>query len=386
MNIEIPFELVVDQRRLEEIMASMSHHPRYAIDTEFDQRSSYFANLALVQIGWPDFVALVDPLRVEMHSLAPLFESSALALAHAATNDLGLLRRATGAVPRQLFDTEVAGQLLGRPRTSLAALCDEYLGVDLDKSEQTRDWLRRPLPESALAYAAHDVVHLFDLADVLAHDLDECGRLQAHAQECAALLDEHENGDDAKTLWWRIKDLQRADGATQLRGQFLCAARDVVARDLNLVRNHVIGDDLVVQWARQAPPSRQQVATSLSSSVDSSEVDVLWRSLQEASHASVGDLWPSDADPANGPEGIRLTLARLYVRCVADQWRISPSTMASHRDLVKFFRYRPSRIDMPWRIRAIGDDLALLRSDHGALQVVNDELVIVDTTTALPRG
>ena len=59
--------------------------------------------------------------------------------------------------PRTLFDTELAGRLLGYPRVALGTMIEELFGVRLLKEHSASDWSTRPLPPEWLTYAALDV-------------------------------------------------------------------------------------------------------------------------------------------------------------------------------------------------------------------------------------
>ena len=84
-------------------------------------------------------------------------------------------RRARPRPPR-LFDTELAGRLLGYPQVGLGAIVEEVLGLALEKGHSAADWSTRPLPEPWLRYAALDVEVLVELRDALADELDEQGK------------------------------------------------------------------------------------------------------------------------------------------------------------------------------------------------------------------
>ena len=86
---------------------------------------------------------------------------------HAASQDLPCLAE-VGFRPRQLFDTELAGRLLGYPRVALGTLVEEVLGFHLEKGHSAADWSVRPLREEMLRYAALDVEVLIELRDALA--------------------------------------------------------------------------------------------------------------------------------------------------------------------------------------------------------------------------
>src|SRR5699024_3687041 len=78
-----------------------------------------------------------------------------------------------GLYPGALFDTEIAGRLLGIQNPNLAFVTEEFLGITLDKGYGATDWSRFPLSKAQLAYAALDVESLLHLADQMSNELDQ---------------------------------------------------------------------------------------------------------------------------------------------------------------------------------------------------------------------
>ncbi len=194
---------------------------------------------------------LIDP--VALPDLGPLAEAIGGAewILHAATQDLACLAE-VGLTPRQLFDTELAGRLLGRPRVGLAAVVEHYLGLSLAKEHSAVDWSTRPLPEPWLRYAALDVEVLVEVRNLMGVDLAAQGKSEWAQQEFAALL---EWQPAVRTDPWR-----RTSGMHKVRG----ARRVATVRELWLERNRiamerdvspgrVIPDALLVELAQRAP-------------------------------------------------------------------------------------------------------------------------------------
>ena len=109
------------------------------------------------------------------------------AVLHAANQDLPCLAD-LGFRPQLIFDTELAGRLLGYPRVGLGTLVEEVLGLTLEKTHSAADWSTRPLPHEWLRYAALDVEVLVELRDALAAQLAEQGKTGWAEQEFAAIL------------------------------------------------------------------------------------------------------------------------------------------------------------------------------------------------------
>ena len=87
--------------------------PTYAIDTEFHREKTYFPQLALIQIRVEDDTYLLDAPNLSAAGVADLFKNSAVAIVHAAQQDLEILSLACGAKPELIFDTQIAAGFIG---------------------------------------------------------------------------------------------------------------------------------------------------------------------------------------------------------------------------------------------------------------------------------
>src|SRR5690625_1333597 len=110
--------------------------------------------------------ALIDPVACPDLNGLNAAMSGAEAVLHAAHQDLPCLSE-VGFRPAELFDTELAGRLLGYQRVGLGSMVERVLGVRLAKEHSAVDWSVRPLPTDWLTYAALDVEVLVDLRDAL---------------------------------------------------------------------------------------------------------------------------------------------------------------------------------------------------------------------------
>src|SRR3954464_4120473 len=181
-----------------------------AIDAERASGYRYSSRAYLIQLrreGAGSF--MVDPIPFE--SLEPLqaaLEGTEWIL-HAATQDLPCLNE-VGLYPSALFDTELAGRLLGYPRVGLATLVETLLGFRLAKEHSAVDWSTRPLPVPWLEYAALDVEVLVELRDLRAAELVETGKDEWARQEFDYL---RSFAPAVRTEAWR-----RTSGVHRVRG------------------------------------------------------------------------------------------------------------------------------------------------------------------------
>ena len=99
--------------------------------------------------------------------------------------------RELGLAPSSLFDTELAGRLLGYPRVGLATLVEEITGFRLRKEHSAVDWSTRPLPSPWLEYAAAQplpvgLTGIFETKGLQEQSNGTCHQHQRDVAECPA--------------------------------------------------------------------------------------------------------------------------------------------------------------------------------------------------------
>lgn len=206
---------------------------------------------------------------------------------HAASQDLGCLRE-VGLDPSHVFDTELAGRLLGMPRVGLGAVVEELLGVHLAKEHSAADWSTRPLPESWLVYAALDVELLVDLRDVMADMLTRSRKSTIAAQEFDAV---RTVGPKAprKDPWRKLSGVHSIRGARQLAiARELWQSRDALAQELDIAPGRLVPDASLVAITRTPPTSKAQLMAmkDFRGRASRTEIDRWWTAVETALQAS----------------------------------------------------------------------------------------------------
>jgi len=225
-----------------------------AVDTERASGYRYSQRAYLIQLkraGAGSF--LLDP-TVEPDALAPVIEALTGPewVLHAADQDLPCLREA-GFTCTALFDTELAGRLLGRPKVNLATMVEEFLGLGLSKGHGAADWSRRPLPHDWLVYAALDVEVLLELRDATAAALTDAGKDDWAREEFAAVL--ARPAPAARVDRWRrtagIHTVKSARGLAAVRELWL--TREEVAQRRDIAPGRILPDSAIVTAASADP-------------------------------------------------------------------------------------------------------------------------------------
>lgn len=236
--------------------------PSVALDTEFVRERTFRARLGLVQVAVAGEVALVDAVRI--NDLSPLGTilggAGSRKILHSGSEDLPVLRRATGVSLGPLFDTQIAAAFAGLgPSLSYAALVLALFGVQLDKDKTRTDWLRRPLSPEQLRYAADDVEYLPEAAAELERRLVTLGRLEWALEDSATLAASDADGPAPADAWRRVKGLDRCPPPVQAVARGLAAWREREAARLDVARPFLLRDETLIALARRDTVSLQEI-------------------------------------------------------------------------------------------------------------------------------
>lgn len=217
-----------------------------AVDAERASGYRYSARAYLIQIKRKDGgLHLIDPIPFGVDSpyfakLNELIQGVEVIL-HASTQDLPCLRE-VGIHPNLLFDTELAGRLIGLPRVGLGALVESLLNVGLAKEHSAQDWSIRPLPEDWLNYAALDVELLIELRDEIEKLLIEKDKLSWAHQDFASIL-KAPPAPKRVDPWRRTSGMHKIKKRSQLAVvKSLWEARDDLAAHLDISPGRVLSD------------------------------------------------------------------------------------------------------------------------------------------------
>ena len=224
-----------------------------AIDAERASGYRYSARAYLVQLRREGSgTALIDPIAFDDLSALHDALGDAEWILHAATQDLSCLAE-VGLRPTTLFDTELAGRLLGYPRVGLATLVEAVVGSSLRKEHSAVDWSTRPLPEPWLEYAALDVEALLELRAALGRELEETGK-DAWAREEFAHLVTAAPAGPRQDPWRRTSGMHRARGRRALAAvRELWETRDAIAARRDVTPGRIIPDSAIVEAANALP-------------------------------------------------------------------------------------------------------------------------------------
>lgn len=164
-----------------------------AIDTETLGLKPHRDRLCVVQLspgdGTADVVQIEKGQKEAPNLAALLRDPTVTKIFHYARFDVAVLQHSFGVVTNPIFCTKIASRLTRTytDRHGLKDICNELLGVQLSKVQQSSDWAAETLSPEQLEYAASDVLHLHALREKLIGRLEREGRMK-EAEACFRFL------------------------------------------------------------------------------------------------------------------------------------------------------------------------------------------------------
>ena len=262
--MQAPVALIETAEQLDRFCRRLATQDMIAVDTEADSLFHFREKICLVQLAGDNATAVVDPLNIEdFRAMKALFEDpSVVKVLHGADYDVRSLYRDFGIRIENLFDTELAGRFLGIAHTGLEAMLRQYLDVQLDKKFQKKDWSQRPLPPEMVTYAAEDVNHLVELAEILMRELAEKGRLEWVRHECRLLSQVTPACTDDQPLFLRVKGAGRLQPRSLAVLEALLQLRNRLAAQRDRPVFKIISNRALFQLAEAQPESIEALERS----------------------------------------------------------------------------------------------------------------------------
>ena len=244
---------------LKDVVALLEKEEAIAIDTEFVRQDTYYAKLALVQIATKKNFYIIDPLELDLQAFASILTNKNIVkVFHAPMQDIAIFYHILGVYTINVFDTQEAAKYCGiRHQISYQDVCRKVLGIEIEKQQQFRNWLIRPLSQELIDYALQDVVYLLRLYEKLNKEMAAFHSIE----KFQSTMDLYHAKDfyipDLEKMWQKIKITEGSQKFLE-RLQMIAAFREEAAMKLDIPRQHVINDNAVILIAQNLPTNKQE--------------------------------------------------------------------------------------------------------------------------------
>lgn len=377
--------VITTTSELTEFCNAASDKDFLCVDTEFMRESTFYSQLCLIQAATNDSEVIIDPLA-EGIDLAPflalMMNNKINKVMHAARQDMEIFYMLCKAVPKPIFDTQIAAMALGfGDSVGYMALVKGRLDVTLDKGARFTDWSRRPLSEKQLHYAIGDVTHLRDLYPGMIDELKDRGRLAWVMEEMAPQMEEALYTFEPEDAWERLKVRNyKKPYLAALKAAAAWREREAISRDVP--RRRVMKDDSIYDLALNKPTNLKALER-LRSVPRGFEKSSKAKDLVEAIAAAVthADSYaPMVKRAKNRPPntGAAVEMLKTLLRLRTEYVDIAPRLVANNGDieLIAAFGEKADVMALKgWRREVFGEDALKMLDGKITLRLEGNEVV-----------
>ena len=363
------FEVIETKDDLIQFIEKISDSDWLALDTEFLREKTYYAKLCLIQIESNNGLrACIDPLSID--DISPLTDllkdTNITKVFHAAHQDLEILLQMTGSVPAPIFDTQTAASVLGiGDQMAYARLVEALTGKVLSKAQSRTNWAQRPLKPAQLDYAIDDVRYLAQIYPKMLKQLQSKDRLQWLDKDFDQAADPQTYAINAQQRWKKVRGLQVLKRPQLAMLKHLAAWREEKAEQSNLPRKWIIGDEILIELAKQQPSNKEELAEIRGLNVDRTQkYHKLWFDLIEKGLATPEDEWPElpRSKKPTPNQNITIDLLMLVLQIQAKKHGIMPAVIATRKQVAAMVQAGDSHLSNDWRGKLVNDEFSKLLS------------------------
>ncbi len=353
LNPKLVPELIESSRSMDELLNRLSHCELIAVDTEFFRETTYFPQLALVQVATDSIVACIDPLAFDAKPYLKklLIEQPLTKIFHSCSQDIEVLFYYLGESPTSIYDTQIAHALLSdNHQIGYAALVENELNVQLDKSQTRTNWLQRPLTDKQIQYAGEDVIYLYQLHKKLEEQLHQSGRKTWFDEESSRLASTKNSFHvDKNKLWKRVKGATKLNRKNLAIVQSIAIWRENIAQKRDKTRKRILSDELIIQLALTPPESSNALDQMMNQKYNtgndgfnSKEKQQLFETITTVQN-STEDSWPDNRFNAlDSQQKLLLKNLQQQLHKKAEELGISSAVLSSRKELEKLISFYPS--------------------------------------------
>jgi ribonuclease D len=371
---------------LRDFCAQLATAPFITVDTEFMRETTYWPKLCLIQAASSTVAGNIDPLAegIDLEPfLALLRDETILKVFHAARQDTEIFVK-LGAMPRPLFDTQVAGMAAGfGDQVSYESLVRQMLKQEVDKGSRFTDWARRPLSDAQLTYAIGDVTHLAALYPKLRDRLIKEGRMEWVMSEMEGLTNPELYDTTPEKAWKRLKP--KKFNAKYLSAFVATAVwRERAAQERDQPRGRILKDDAIDEIAAQGPtdPDAFNRLRSVPKGFGASRLGLelteeLKRVLADPEAHAPKLERPAHNQPA--PPSV-VELLKVLLKTKSDNAGVATKLLANVSDLEKIALDDDADVDAlkGWRRQLFGEDALKLKRGEIALVLNGSRVEVVE--------
>jgi len=177
------FSLIRNNKELDQFITKIKNKKKFYFDTEFERRSTYKAIISIVVIFDGKNIGVIDCLEKKINFkkiFKFLNKKKNTLIIHSSRQDLEIFLSIVKKILFNIFDTQIAALFNGYKETpSYKKLVQDFCRVNIDKSLQKENWLKRPIGKERINYLINDVYYLRIIFNKLNNKLIKKNKLKS---------------------------------------------------------------------------------------------------------------------------------------------------------------------------------------------------------------
>ena len=352
----------------------------FFLDTEFIREKTYRPIVALIQIALDDKDAyLIDP-TFDGFDAVPLFDilkdPTKKIILHSARQDLEIFYY--GFTPHDLVDTQIIAAALGYgDQVSFESLVKAITTDSIDKSQQRTDWLKRPLTNSQMQYAACDVLYLAKIYPFLESALTSQKRWSWVDDEIKNLCDPNIFNLNTNSLLKKIRHGLTSKKAIQAL-YALAVFRENIAIGRDLIRTLVCPDSILITLAEKRPKTLEnlQKFKNLKHNFIFEYQDAIFDTLTKADDMIETPVLIEKPQKLTHSQEKLINILSVAADATANNHSVARRLFATNSDIVDFVRTQEALFLSGWRYDLFGCVVNDILAGHKGLFYKQGQIIV----------
>ncbi len=319
------------QEDLINLCKKMEHQKIIAIDTEFIRRTTFFPIVCLLQVCFDEENAYVIDMLKELDLkkiMEIIYKEDVVKVFHSSYQDLEILFNINKALPKNIFDTQIALLAMGQQENiSYDKMLKIILKTYIDKFQKDSIWNVRPLTKSQIIYAANDVFYLFKAYFIIHKLLLENDKYVFLEKKMLELSNEKRYIFNIDEALYKMATNSNPKYLSNLKNLILFRYNEAVK--LNLNYNRIIDDSIVEELAKMFDPKVETLAAILTNKNNKKYCDTVFDILNLDIELIKIDKWDN---PRIYNKDI-CKIIEIVLKQIANTIQINPSLIATKQDI-----------------------------------------------------
>jgi ribonuclease D len=241
------FSFIKNNKELDQFIAKIKNKKKFYFDSEFERRSTYKAIISIIVIYDGKNIGIIDCLEKKINFkkiFKFLNKKNNTLIIHSCRQDLEIFLPIVKKIKFSVFDTQIAALFNGYTEIpSYKKLVQDFCKINLDKTLQNDDWLKRPINNEKINYLINDVYYLKIIFNKLNNKLIKKNKLNLFNKEIKKEIFKISHED--YPVIYKKKLGNNISGNNKFTK--IISLRNKIAEKINLPKNWVLSDKEIIK-------------------------------------------------------------------------------------------------------------------------------------------